>query len=315
MHSPLISRQQDLEATATHQALMQNLGTPLLKSQAHANLLHSTLRQSSNDHTHAKAPTNVHSFIARSVKSDIDREAARKYGERMTALQRQRAKRGDSRQEAAQLRSMSDARANGGIEEEDGEEIGADGLPVKRGTKGAKGSFERLKKTLAATATDSFETLMKSLQTMYRPRASMAKAVGIEHGQSFEERYGIASAHVAQAVEVRAAVAKPPIESLSKSIKQVRERVDTALGITRMQRLNKTISTASAKLAKSLPTGVRGLRSAAPQYTVPQVEAAAGAALSHGAINAQSAQVIANSLALGGVGAVPRELMAKLRGE
>jgi hypothetical protein len=48
---------------------------------------------------------------------------------------------------------------------------------------------------------------------------------------------------------------------------------------------------------------------------VPQVEAAAGAALAHGAIDAQSAQVIANSLALGGVGAVPSALMAKLRGE
>ena len=64
------------------------------------------------------------------------------------------------------------------------------------------------------------------------------------------------------------------------------------------------------QLAKSL-----GLRMAPPQYTVPQVEAAAGAALAHGAIDAQSAQVIANSLALGGVGAVPSALMAKLRGE
>jgi len=72
-----------------------------------------------------------------------------------------------------------------------------------------------------------------------------------------------------------------------------------------------------ADLEKSLGSGgpVRGLRMAAPQYTVPQVEAAAGAALAHGAINAQSAQVIANSLALGGVGAVPSALMAKLRGE
>jgi len=64
------------------------------------------------------------------------------------------------------------------------------------------------------------------------------------------------------------------------------------------------------QLAKSL-----GLRMAAPRYTVPQVEAAAGAALAHGDIDAQSAQVIANSLALGGVGAVPSALMAKLRGE
>ena len=69
-------------------------------------------------------------------------------------------------------------------------------------------------------------------------------------------------------------------------------------------------------LAKSIPNGpVRGLRMAAPQYTTPQVEAAAGAALSHGAIDAQSAQVIANSLVLGGVGAVPSALMATLRGE
>jgi hypothetical protein len=78
----------------------------------------------------------------------------------------------------------------------------------------------------------------------------------------------------------------------------------------------KRIVGAHETLAKSLPTGpVRGLRMAAPQYTTPQVEAAAGAALAHGAIDAQSAQVIANSLALGGVGAVPSALMAKLRGE
>jgi hypothetical protein len=38
-------------------------------------------------------------------------------------------------------------------------------------------------------------------------------------------------------------------------------------------------------------------------------------ALAHGAIDAQSAQVIASSLALGGVGAVPRELMRALEGQ
>jgi hypothetical protein len=78
----------------------------------------------------------------------------------------------------------------------------------------------------------------------------------------------------------------------------------------------KRVVGAHETLAKSLPNGpVRGLRMAAPQYSAPQVEAAAGAALAHGAIDAQSAQLIANSLALGGVGAVPSALMAKLRGE
>jgi hypothetical protein len=78
----------------------------------------------------------------------------------------------------------------------------------------------------------------------------------------------------------------------------------------------KRVVGAHETLAKSLPAGpVRGLRMAAPQYSAEHVEYAAQAALAHGAIDAQSAQVIANSLALGGVGAVPSALMAKLRGE
>ncbi|CAD6514118.1 hypothetical protein LMG28727_00844 [Paraburkholderia kirstenboschensis] len=308
------------ESSPSHLRLMAQLGydaqEQMGKSQAHASLLHSTLGNSGNTHAASHAPANPQRVIQRSAVSDIDREAERKYGERMTALQRQRAKRGDSRQEAEQLRRMSEARTNGGINDEDDEEIGADGVPVTRGKKRAKGSFERLKKSLAAKATDSVETLMKSLRTIYGPRTSMAKAAGIEHGESFEERYGIGGAHVSHAVGPRTARPAASTASLAKSIETVRERFDKILGVTPMQNLNKKVVATSEKLAKSLPIGpVRGLRMAAPQYSAEHVEGAAQMALAHGAIDAQSAQVIANSLALGGVGAVPSALMAKLRGE
>lgn len=58
-----------------------------------------------------------------------------------------------------------------------------------------------------------------------------------------------------------------------------------------------------------------GLRSAAPKYTAPQIEAAAGAALSAGAIDPESANTIANCLALGGAQAVPQSLIAMLEGQ
>ncbi|PNE56298.1 hypothetical protein A8H39_10835 [Paraburkholderia fungorum] len=207
---------------------------------------------------------------------------------------------------------MSEARTNGGVNDEDYEEIGADGVPVTRGSKRATGSFEKLRKALNARAIDTVETLMKSLQTMYSPRRTDPS---VSDAFSFEERFGKGFTHTARVVS-RPAAAKPTIAALSKSIETVRERLDKILGVTPLQKLNRKIVATSEKLAKSLPAGpVHGLRMAVPQYTVPQVEAAAGAALAHGAIDAQSAQVIANSLALGGVGAVPGALMAKLRGE
>jgi hypothetical protein len=65
-------------------------------------------------------------------------------------------------------------------------------------------------------------------------------------------------------------------------------------------------------LAKNLPTGVRGLRMAAPKYSTAQVEAGASAALAAGAIGGELAQQIASALTMGGVGAVPAHVIAFL---
>lgn len=67
-------------------------------------------------------------------------------------------------------------------------------------------------------------------------------------------------------------------------------------------------------LEKSLPTGVRGLRSASP-YTAEQIQGAAQMALAHGAIDAESAATIQSALNLAGPVGVPAALLAKLRGE
>lgn len=285
------------ESSPSHLRLMAQLGYDVQeqmgKSQAHASLLHSTLRPAGNAHASSHAPANPLRVIQRSAVSDIDREAERKYGERMTSLQRQRAERGDSRQEAELLHRISEARANGGVVSEEDDEEMVDGAPV---------SPCSLSKSMHVGA---FSRLRAGLHSFMKVQSS-------DHTDDFDTRYGMPAAHVAS----HAAVAKPTIAALSKSIETARQRVEKTLGVSPVKHINKKIATVSA-LAKSI-TGsgaVRGLRMAAPQYSVEHVEGAAQAALAHGAIDAQSAQVIANSLALGGVGAVPSALMAKLRGE
>jgi hypothetical protein len=115
MHLSLTSREQDLDASPVHQRLMANLGSPLLKSQAHADALHGLLRRD-NNHDH-RAPANPAAVIRR-ASPDMT----------LTPAQRKRAHREDSRQEAEKLRRMSEARTNGGVVDEDEEMI--DGVPV-----------------------------------------------------------------------------------------------------------------------------------------------------------------------------------------
>jgi hypothetical protein len=281
MHPSLTSREQDLAALPKHQRLLSNLGI-LAKSQTHAAALHENLRRGSNDHAHSKAPSDPKGFIRR-ASPDMT----------LTPAQRQGAQREESRQEAEQLRRMSEARANGGIEDEDDEEIGPEGYPVSSGSSLSKsvhkGSFQQLRAGL---------------------HSYLAKSQPVEYG----EAQFIADLR-------RGPVVKAPT-GLAKSIEKARTTTKKSLGVstmstvnTKMQSIARTLG--NDQLAKSIGTGgpVRGLRMAAPQYSTEHVEFAAQAALAHGAIDAQSAQVIANSLALGGVDAVPRELMAKLRGE
>ncbi|MFM0451680.1 hypothetical protein PQR21_14935 [Paraburkholderia nemoris] len=265
------------ESSGTHQRLMAQLG--MAKSQAHADALQTHLRRSGNAHD-SDPGENVGRQNANSSKDELltraDTEAERK-----TALERQPAARS--------------ARSDAGNDEDDEEMI--DGVPV---------SPCSLSKSLHAGA---FSRLRLGLH-------SFMKAQSSDHTDDFATRYGMPAAHVAG----RTAVVKTT-PAISKSIQTAAANVAKTLGVSPMKSLNQKMATIAGnlgkqQLAKSISGGnTGGMRSAMPRYTAPQVEAAAGAALAHGAIDAQSAQMIANSLALGGVGAVPRELMAKLRGE
>jgi hypothetical protein len=318
MHPLHTSREQDLAASPKHQALLKNLSI-LAKSQAHASLLASTIRQGSNDHAHAKAPANVHSVIARSAVSDIDREAERKYGERMTALQRQRAKRGGGHQEAEQLRRMSEARTNGGINDEDDEKIGADRVPVTRGTKCAKGSFDRLKKSLAGKVGDSIETVMKALQSTYAPHVSVAKALAEQDasGEGFE-RYGdgFTPSGVAHAVAVKAirATVKPSTPA-KPTLATIRKSLDKAASLMKSMGLEVSYDSNSATLTGGDAIRKQSMAGAKrkPKYSADQILKAASAALHAGAISGADAQAIQHQVNLRGT--CDEALLKKLCGE
>ena len=287
MHPSLASREQDLAALPKHQRLLSNLGI-LAKSQTHAAALHESLRRGSNDHAHSKAPTDPKGFIRR-ASPDMT----------LTPAQRQRAKREECRQDAERLRRMSEARSNGGINDEYGEEM-VDGVPMSGSSLSKsmhKGSFQRLRVGLH----------------------SFMKAQSSDHADDFATRYGMAAAHVAH-VAGRPAVAKPTIAALTKSIEATRQRVQTTLGVSPMRDLNQKMQSIARKLgneqlAKSI--GSTGSMRAAAARVLPsaeQVQWAAQMALAHGALTPSQCSVLDTQLALGGVAAVPMDIMNILAG-
>lgn len=281
------------ESSGTHRRLMAQLGL-MTKSQSHAQTLAASLKAGGND-SHA-VPCDPKGFVRKASPDAL-----------LTPTQRaaDAAREKAAEAEYERRRKAMQAGTNGSVvsdedDEEEDEEM-VDGVPM---------SGSSLSKSMHK---GSFQRLRTSLHTFMKAQSS-------DHTDDFATRYGMPTAHVTQ-VAGRSAVAKPTIVALTKSIEATRQRVQTTLGVSPMRNLNQKMQSIARRLgneqlAKSMGGGnLGGLRSAAPQYSVPQVEAAAGAALAHGAIDAQSAQVIANSLALGGIGAVPSALMAKLRGE
>lgn len=77
----------------------------------------------------------------------------------------------------------------------------------------------------------------------------------------------------------------------------------------------KRLVSAHEAMAKSLPTNVRGLRSAAPRYSSEQIEAATIAAMHAGAVDPETAGVVGNLLAMGGAAAVPSAIIRLLEGQ
>jgi hypothetical protein len=260
------------EASGTHQRLMAALHGggnhgQLLKSQTHAAAFHESLRRGSNDRAHNKPSSDPKGFIRRASPD-------------MTLTPAQR--KADERAEKEYLRKMSEARANGGINDE--------------------GSFERLKKSLAAKATDSVETIMKSLQTMYGPRASMAKALAEQDasGEGFEERYGIpAHATVAQAVGVKTirAAVKPakPVNTIASGFARINVLLKS-MGLEASYGTDSaTLTGGSAIRKQSLPA-----KPAAKPLSPDELLKAASTLLHHGRIDTQTAARVQSEVNLTG---------------
>jgi hypothetical protein len=291
MHPMFSSREQDLAATPTHQALLRNLGlsggTPFGKSEQHRQLLNSLLQQSGNTHAGSHAPARVHSQIARSSKSAIDREAERKFGKR---TQRQR----DRRDEDETLDRMSRAR------EQDGT------CSLSKST--APGSFNRMRKRFQA---DPSNLMHKALMSDEQIAAATLSALAAMYGQrsaepavsdafDFEEKFGKGfTAHASEPVTIRATVkprtaAKPTVASVKQSLGRVQAMVKS-LGLDGI----------GENAAPVVPQPQR--------FTAEQIEAATAACLAAGKCTGAQAATISTCIAMGSM--PPPELMACLTGE
>lgn len=291
MHHMLTSREQDLDATQTHQRLLSNLGI-LAKSQTHSDALNTLLKKDKN-HDH-RAPANPKAMIRR-ASPDMT----------LTPAQRKRAQREDSRQEDKQLRRMSEARANGGINDEDDEEIGQDGPPTSSGSSLSKsmhkGSFQRLRMSV---------------------HAHLAKAQRVEHSESFEQRYGTRSEPVQRARVVSSSTTPAePAQSLTKSLAKARA---TLAGMGFSKSLEAGYGTDSTTLAgdsalrkqsldKRLQSTVVGGDPKPKQPSGDEILKAASAALHAGQISGLDAQAIQHHVNMTGM--CPEPLLKKLRGE
>jgi len=313
MHPSLTSREQDLAAMPKHQALLKNLGIgPLLKSQVHADAFRSLLRQDGND-SHAAPSNPMKMFRSKDSTLTPSQNAAH---ERL---------RKQEYRDAEKLRRMSESRANGGISTDEEAERGyterktalerkqAASAHANRGGNG--GAFSRLKKTL-----------QEHLST--QGGASMAKAVGHEHGQSFEERYGTRAEPIQRA---RVASVAAPKQTASQSLQKAMGRVQGLLKSMDIapagsSSLEAGYATDSADLtggsalrrqsldkSRVFGTTVAGDAVAAPKLTPAMIERAASKALAAGQITGAEANQIATYCAMDAI--CPEPLLKRLRGE
>jgi hypothetical protein len=285
MHPSLTSREEDLAAAPKHQALLTNLGVgPLLKSQTHAAALHQSLRSGSNDHARNSAPSDPKGFIRR-ASPDMT----------LTTEQRQRARREESRQDADQLRRMSEARSNGGINDEAETAYMrklAERGRANRGKSGSRGAFDKLRAKVREHLAGS---------------EPMTKAQPVEHNQSFESRYGCA-AYVTEPVTIqRATVAKIAAPAAARhSIASIRKSIaDVAksLGNTALSKSleagygadSATLTGGSAIRKQSLPK-----KPAAKPLSPDELLKAASTLLHQGRIDTQTAARVQSEVNLTG---------------
>jgi hypothetical protein len=77
----------------------------------------------------------------------------------------------------------------------------------------------------------------------------------------------------------------------------------------------KRVVGAHETLAKSLPTGVPGLRLAAPRYSSEQIEAATIAAMHAGVVDPETAGVLSTLLSTAGPAGIPNAVIRLLEGQ
>ena len=285
MHPSLTSREEDLAAAPKHQALLKNLGVgPLLKSQTHAAALHQSLRSGSNDHARSNAPTDPKGFIRR-ASPDIT----------LTPEQRQRAQREESLQDADQLRRMSEARSDGGVNDEAETAYMrklAERGRANRGKSGNRGAFDKLRAKVREHLAGS---------------EPMTKAQPVEHNQSFESRYGCA-AYVAEPVTIQRATvakiaapaaAKPSIASIRNSMATIAKSLGNTTLATSLEAGygtdSATLTGGSAIRKQSLPK-----KPAAKPLSPDELLKAASTLLHHGRIDTQTAARVQSEVNLTG---------------
>jgi hypothetical protein len=291
MNTSFMSSSQLHEINPSYRRLMENLGTPLLKSQQHADALQHHLRTSGNTHENSHAPANPTAVIRRSHGPD---ELLRGVPKRRPVAQGMPRVRDETEDEA--LSRMSASRAAGGCSMS--KSHGAfDGM--KRRVQG----FGQFMKALVSDDEARARTI-GVLNSLYCTNpATLAKSAALvnstatDHGDfdSFESRYGVAAhAPVAKPITttkpLTKAIAKPTVASVKQSLGRVQAMVKS-LGFDAVQ-----------------PIVVQP-----QQYTADQIEAATAACLAAGKCTASQAATISTYIAMGSL--PPPDLMACLTGE
>lgn len=349
------SREQYLAATAAHQALMRNLGigveTPLGKSEGHRQLLSSLLRQSGNTHADSHAPSNAHSQIARTGKSPLDREAARKFGNNRTQSQRDE---DEHLNRMSRARADNEGRAMSDIDREAERKFGERKTALKRQrekrAQSDKGDndwdFSKLQsrlKTVLDVSTANADDILAALRNLGSGSAIAKSQSGNYGAHEFMRDLERVRSIKTDVPQVRKTIAKTHsnlskalgVKASSASMPKVTSGLKKAHGLLKSMGFDAPAGTSSLdagygsdsatltggsalrrqSLNKSRVFGtvVGGDVTAAPKLTPDMIERAASAALAAGQITGAEANQIATYCAMGAI--CPEPLLKRLRGE
>jgi hypothetical protein len=313
------SREDDILMSGTHVALLNNLGI-LAKSQAHASLLHSTLRTSGNTHAGSHAPANPQRVIERSATSDIDREAEKAYGARKEALERiaarKRAKPGKSQggnggcftKLHSRLKKVLDVSAANADDILAALRNLGSGSAMAKSQPGNYGAddFMRDLERIRSIKTDVPQvrtTIAKTHSTLAKTHSTLAKTLGVKAPSASMSKVTSGLKKAQGLLKSMGFDAPAGASSLDVSYNSDSATL-TGGDALRVQSLDKS---------RVFGTVVGGDVSAAPKLTPDMIERAASAALAAGQITGAEANQIATYCAMGAI--CPESLLKRLRGE